>query len=686
MTTEFGRPAVYLCPTEHCPHLLQIAVGLLPEMASRYGRVGVYRPIVAEPVADRVLNEMLRLTDPSDSLEHWGATADEVLHNPSGAMTQIIARYSDCVAHYDALLVLGSEYDCSLAPIEFAWNTRISANIDVPMTLVVPSNGGAAETVQRAAVAIDEATRNFAQVLAVIAPRAAGQQLDVSELSDIIVPAFVVDEVTGAANGLAGALDALGATVIAGAQDLSGLHAGKLLIADMGLTNLLPEVKADATVVFSADRSEIGLGLLIGGASGRFPRPAAAIAAGPWPLADEVRVLWNKLAPQTPLLRSVNTIEQVYLTVKNYEKVPARLNAVQLAQARRVVASEVDASLLLDNAHPIGREDIVTPLMFEHRLLEQARRVNKHIVLPEGTEERILRAAHRLAEQKICRLTLLGDPAAIGQLAAELGLTIDGIQLIDPQTSQLREQFAAHYAELRAKKGVTLEQARERVADVSYFGTMMVLEGLADGMVSGSVNTTAHTIRPALEVIKTKPGVSVVSSVFLMCLADRVLVFGDCAVNPNPTPDQVADIAISSAATAKQFGIEPKVAMLSYSTGTSGTGPDVEQTIEATRLVRQRAPGLIVDGPLQYDAAVDAAVARTKLPDSPVAGQATVLIFPDLQTGNNTYKAVQRSAGALAIGPVLQGLNKPVNDLSRGALVADIVNTVAITSIQAGLE
>ncbi|WP_286267975.1 phosphate acetyltransferase [Brooklawnia propionicigenes] len=500
------------------------------------------------------------------------------------------------------------------------------------------------------------------------------------------MPAFVVDEVTGAANGLAGALDALGATVIAGAQDLSGLHAGKLLIADMGLTNLLPEVKADATVVFSADRSEIGLGLLIGGASGRFPRPAAAIAAGPWPLADEVRVLWNKLAPQTPLLRSVNTIEQVYLTVKNYEKVPARLNAVQLAQARRVVASEVDASLLLDNAHPIGREDIVTPLMFEHRLLEQARRVNKHIVLPEGTEERILRAAHRLAEQKICRLTLLGDPAAIGQLAAELGLTIDGIQLIDPQTSQLREQFAAHYAELRAKKGVTLEQARERVADVSYFGTMMVLEGLADGMVSGSVNTTAHTIRPALEVIKTKPGVSVVSSVFLMCLADRVLVFGDCAVNPNPTPDQVADIAISSAATAKQFGIEPKVAMLSYSTGTSGTGPDVEQTIEATRLVRQRAPGLIVDGPLQYDAAVDAAVARTKLPDSPVAGQATVLIFPDLQTGNNTYKAVQRSAGALAIGPVLQGLNKPVNDLSRGALVADIVNTVAITAIQAGLE
>jgi phosphate acetyltransferase len=286
----------------------------------------------------------------------------------------------------------------------------------------------------------------------------------------------------------------------------------------------------------------------------------------------------------------------------------------------------------------------------------------------------------------VCRLTLLGDEAAIRAQAAKLGLTLTGARIVDPETSDLRDRFAARYAELRAKKGVTLEQARERVADVSYFGTMMVLEGLADGMVSGAVNTTAHTIRPALEVIKTRPGISVVSSVFLMCLADRVLVFGDCAVNPNPTPEQVAEIAIASAATARQFGIEPRVAMLSYSTGSSGAGPDVEQTIEATRLVRERAPQLAVDGPLQYDAAVDPDVARTKMPDSPVAGKATVLIFPDLQTGNNTYKAVQRSSGALAIGPVLQGLNKPVNDLSRGALVSDIINTVAITAIQAGME
>jgi phosphate acetyltransferase len=249
------------------------------------------------------------------------------------------------------------------------------------------------------------------------------------------------------------------------------------------------------------------------------------------------------------------------------------------------------------------------------------------------------------------------------------------------------ERFAAAYAEARAHKGMTVEKARTVVTDISYFGTMMVHLGLADGMVSGAVNTTAHTIRPALEFVKTRPGVNTVSSVFLMCLADRVLVYGDCAVIPEPSTEQLADIAISSAATARQFGIEPLVAMLSYSTGASGSGAEVEKVRAATALVAEREPDLLLEGPIQYDAAVDPDVARTKLPDSPVAGRATVFIFPDLNTGNNTYKAVQRSAHAVAIGPVLQGLRKPVNDLSRGALVTDIVNTVAITAVQAqGLE
>jgi phosphate acetyltransferase len=342
----------------------------------------------------------------------------------------------------------------------------------------------------------------------------------------------------------------------------------------------------------------------------------------------------------------------------------------------------VDGADLMDRID-LARTDAVTPLMFEFQLIDQARTQRRHIVLPEGTDERILHAADSLLRREVASLTLLGNESEVRGAAARLGLNLDDVDVIDPQTSPLLEQLADEYARLRTHKSVTPEMARDVIRDVSYFGTMMVQVGLVDGMVSGAVHTTAHTIRPAFEVIKTKPGVAIVSSVFFMCLPDRVLVYGDCAVNPNPDAEQLADIALSSAETAEQFGIEPRVAMLSYSTGESGTGADVEKVRQATALVREQRPDLSVEGPIQYDAAVDASVARTKLPGSEVAGRATVFVFPDLNTGNNTYKAVQRSAGAVAIGPVLQGLRKPVNDLSRGALVRDIVNTVAITAIQA---
>jgi phosphate acetyltransferase len=331
----------------------------------------------------------------------------------------------------------------------------------------------------------------------------------------------------------------------------------------------------------------------------------------------------------------------------------------------------------------VARGGRVTPMMFEHDLLEQARARRRRVVLPEGEEDRVLRAADVLLRRDVCDLTLLGAPETIRKKAADLGIDLGDAQLIDPATSDLRQRFAERYAALRAHRGVTIELAHDMVADVNYFGTLMVEGGLADGMVSGTVHSTAATIRPAFEVIKTKPGASIVSSVFFMCLADRVLVYGDCAVNPDPDAEQLADIAVQAAVTASKFGVEPRIAMLSYSTGTSGTGVDVDKVREATELVRRARPELRIEGPIQYDAAVEPSVAATKLPGSEVAGQATVLIFPDLNTGNNTYKAVQRSAGAVAVGPVLQGLRKPVNDLSRGALVQDIVNTVAITAIQA---
>jgi phosphate acetyltransferase len=338
----------------------------------------------------------------------------------------------------------------------------------------------------------------------------------------------------------------------------------------------------------------------------------------------------------------------------------------------------------LERQIEVARSTVVTPIMFQYELIERAKAVGAHLVLPEGVDDRILLAADRIRRRKVCDLTILGPVTAVRDRIAQLDLHLDDVDVIDPLDSELLEGFATAYHGLRAHKGVTLERARDIMTDVSFFGTMMVHQGLAGGMVSGAAHTTAHTIRPALEFIKTRPGTRIVSSVFLMLLADRVLVYGDCAVNPDPDADELADIAVSSADTAAAFGIEPRVAMLSYSTGQSGTGADVDKVRAATAKVRALRPDLPVEGPIQYDAAVDVEVARAKLPESSVAGQATVFVFPDLNTGNNTYKAVQRSANAVAIGPVLQGLAKPVNDLSRGALIADIVNTIAITAIQSG--
>ena len=325
----------------------------------------------------------------------------------------------------------------------------------------------------------------------------------------------------------------------------------------------------------------------------------------------------------------------------------------------------------------------VTPLAFQADLIERARADRKRIVLPEPDDDRVLQAAAQVLAAGIADITFVGDADYVAKRAGELGLDLSAAQVVSVNDPAYLERYAEEFARLRAKKGVTLEQAREKVTDVSYFGTMMVHMGDADGMVSGAAHTTAHTIVPSFQIIKTAPGVSVVSSIFLMAMKDRVWAFGDCAVNPNPTPEQLADIAVTSARTAAQFGVTPRVAMLSYSTGTSGSGPDVDVVVEATRLAREKAPELAIEGPIQFDAAVDAAVASKKLPGSDVAGKATVFVFPSLEAGNIGYKAVQRSSGALAVGPVLQGLNKPVNDLSRGALVEDIVNTVALTAVQA---
>lgn len=432
------------------------------------------------------------------------------------------------------------------------------------------------------------------------------------------------------------------------------------VVSGADVDELLRQLRPDCVVVLDAKHDDVHLALAVAGFAGR-ARPASIVCCGEM---DPTR---------TQLLREAFPDVEVHSSPLTRPSV-----ATALRQAYRT--SGQDDEVLFGGNEPVA----MTPLRFEHQLLRRARAARQHIVLPEGDEPRILLAAAALLSRGVCRLTLLGDPTAIKRKAVEIGADISCAEFIDPSTSELLEPFAQRYTELRAKKGATIELARETMIDTSYFGTMMVLEGLAGGMVSGASHTTAHTIRPALQLIRTKPGVSVVSSVVFMCLADHVLVFGDCAVNPAPTPSQLADIAISSAATARDFGMEPRVAMLSYSTGESGSGADVEHVREATALVVERAPELLVDGPLQFDAAVNPEVASSKRPDSSVAGRATVLVFPDLDAGNIAYKAVQRLASALAVGQILQGLNKPINDLSRGATVGDIVNTVAITAVQAG--
>ena len=363
--------------------------------------------------------------------------------------------------------------------------------------------------------------------------------------------------------------------------------------------------------------------------------------------------------------------------------------AAKLAEARIGELGATVASISngdFDNVEPVDARQVMSPVVFERQLIEQAKANRKHVVLPEGEDDRILQAADQLLKQGVAELTILGDVDDMNRRAADLGLDLSGAHLVNHLESELAEEFAAEFAELRKKKGVTIEEARETMKDVSYFGTMMVHKGLADGMVSGAAHTTAHTIKPSFQIIKTAPGASVVSSVFLMVMQDRLWAFGDCAVNPNPTAEQIGEIAAVSAQTAAQFGIDPKVAILSYSTGTSGSGPDVDRAVEATAKAKELAPDVAIDGPLQFDAACDPGVGKKKAPDSPVAGQANVFIFPDLEAGNAGYKIAQRTGGALAVGPVLQGLNKPVNDLSRGATVPDIVNTVAITAIQAGAK
>jgi phosphate acetyltransferase len=519
----------------------------------------------------------------------------------------------------------------------------------------------------------------------VLANRCDPEQLDAVRLrlSAFGLPSWALPEVPLLAAPLvADLMAALDGELLLGDEALLDSEAEQMLVCAMSVEHVISWLRDGHLCIAAGDRPDVLVALAAAHAADGFPTLAGIVLNGGYRPDDLVVRLVRGLTEHLPIILTVHKTYETAAIAASTRGLLARGTQRKVDTALRVFEEHIDTESLLRDLE-VPPSAVVTPLMFESMLLERARAERQHIVLPEGDDERILRAASTLLSRQVVDLTLLGNESQIRAQAAALGLDLDGARVIDPRSSDLAERFAVEYARLRAHKGMTLEPARDIVRDVAYFGTMMVHTGLADGMVSGVAHSTAHTVTPPFEIIKTSPGTRSVSSVFFMCLADRVLVYGDCAVIPDPTVDQLADIAISAAATAAQFGIEPRVAMLSYSTGESGAGAGVDKVRAATELVKARRPDLRVDGPIQYDAAVDVVVAAAKLPDSDVAGRATVFVFPDLNTGNNTYKAVQRSAGAVAIGPVMQGLAKPVNDLSRGATVRDIVNTVAITAIQA---
>lgn len=667
-----------------------VELGVMELLTRQVDRVGVFRPLVHHR-PDRLfdlLRARYRLTqDPSTvyGMDYQEASALLAERGTDELVSRLVDRFHTVARDYEVVLVLGTDFAATQLPDELALNARLANEFGASVIPVVGGKGQPAESVRAEARNAFRAYEGLGcDVLAMVVNRVAGDdRAAIAErlAARLPVPCYVLpDEPALAAPTVAQITHHLGAEVLLG--DSAGLARDALNFVFGGamLPNFLNALTPGCLVVTPGDRADLVVGALAAHSAGTPPIAGVLLTLNERP-SEEILTLAARLAPGTPVISVPGTS---FPTAAELFTLEGKLSAATPRKAETALGlfeRHVDTADLLKRIS-VARSGRVTPMMFEHDLLEQARSDRRRVVLPEGTEERVLRAADVLLRRDVCDLTLLGDVEIIRKKAADLGIALGDTQLIDPQTSELRQEFAELYAGLRAHKGVSVELALDVVADVNYFGTLMVEQGLADGMVSGSVHSTAATIRPAFEIIKTKPDASIVSSVFFMCLADKVLVYGDCAVNPDPNAEQLADIAVQSAATAARFGVEPRIAMLSYSTGTSGSGADVDKVREATKRVRESNPRLRIEGPIQYDAAVEPSVAATKLPDSEVAGQATVLIFPDLNTGNNTYKAVQRSAGAVAVGPVLQGLRKPVNDLSRGALVSDIVNTVAITAIQ----
>jgi phosphate acetyltransferase len=675
-----------------------VALGLVNMLLGKAQRVAYFKPIIhtnpkiKKDVHIETVLSYFKLPVPYE--ESYAFTGQEALklmerENRDVMIETIIHKLKKLEENHDFTIIDGSDFVGEGTAFEFEINISIAKNLGAPVIIVVSGEGKDVPQLINSTLTV---WRNFemreAQVIGIIVNKVKPEQVSAvneflnEQLTGEIILSIIPEDKSLLAPTMKEIFDQLGGKIVCGADQLSN-QVDNFVTGAMQVPQFLNHIKENVVIVTPSDRGDIVISAMQANISVNYPKVAGIVTTVGGKLDEPVQRLIEGLSTVVPV---ISVKEGTFETISKLSAIHSRItpdNTKKIQLAIDTFNKYVDVKSLEEKLVTFT-SDGLTPHMFQYQITQKAKAQRKHIVLPEGNDDRILKAAARLLKQQIVDVTILGDPSQIAAATKRLGLQFetDRLHVVNPVESPYYPDYVETLYQLRKNKNLSLASAHDLMTDVSYFGTMMVYKGHADGMVSGACHTTQHTIRPALQFVKTKPGISVVSSVFFMCLPDRVAVFGDCAVNPNPTAEQLAEIAMSSAESSLRFGIEPRIAMLSYSSGTSGEGVDVDKVRQATEIVKQKRPELKVEGPIQYDAAVDPVVGRQKMPNSEVAGRANVLIFPDLNTGNNTYKAVQRETGALAIGPMLQGLNKPVNDLSRGCTVDDIYNTVIITAIQ----
>ena len=691
--------AIYIATSEGGSGKSIITLGLMSILIGKTAKVGYFRPIVEDFEDGKIDNHIETV------INHFGldiSFQDAYAINKSklikkknkGKLSEvldlIIEKYKRLEERFDFVLVEGTSFTGEGTVIEMDMNVLIAKNLGIP-TIIVGSGVGKTleELVDNLYLAYDSFKAKDVEVLAIIANKVQPENIKLvtSALSKSLPESILINSIPiiSSLNNptILEIANELNAKVLFGADHLNN-QISSFSVGAMQLRNYLLHLSENGLVITPGDRADIILGALQANESVNYPTISGIILTGNIIPEDTILKLIDGLSSIVPIIA---VEEGTYVISNKIGDIKPKIyanNKQKIQTSIDTFEKYVDLDSLTEKLIKFEAEGI-TPKMFLYNLVKRAKKHRKHIVLPEGNDDRIIIAASRLLAMDVVDISIIGNKKQIENKVAELGLSFDfsKVHIVNPIKSNHYDDYVNTYYELRKEKKMTLEIAKDLMEDGAYFGTMMVFKGHADGMVSGASHTTQHTILPALQFIKTKPNSSVVSSIFFMCLEDRVSIFGDCAINPNPTAEQLAEIAISSADSSLAFGIEPKIAMLSYSSGSSGKGDEVDKVRTATEIVKKKRPDLKIEGPIQYDAAVDLEVGQSKMPNSEVAGHASVLIFPDLNTGNNTYKAVQRETGALAIGPMLQGLNKPVNDLSRGCTVDDIINTVVITAIQA---